>query len=1369
MEKPDSFFLFSLLFVLFTAFSSLFSIGVAFGDEPSMEDYRADPPFMSVSVKPNILLILDSSGSMNEFAYQEISGCRANSNACNCDVQSWTGYQEDMEYYGIFDPDLCYAYSNTNHYFASVGSVDDDASTTDVQERAAEVPGQWSEGRQCFSGNWLNWLTTRRVDAAKKVLTGGKVASGTTDVLLGTVGPNSTSLDRDLRKVYDDGLATPSTPTKSVYYTPVHQPVYAYFFAEDRGGGQYAVVFNLIQSAPCAVANRVDTTGYMNVAATYGGETAATCPQCNYDGFFVAVLAEEPPKGIVQNVGDTNPGDGEDDSKVRLGYMHFNYSDGGKIYNYVDTAGPSNSHFEDIVDEINGQVPNGWTPTEEVVDEAVRYFKQDTPRYSGDFQVNDTWDPYYFNDTGQTISCTKSFMILITDGEPNYNEDLGSTKNEVFVGDGYFQYSTSDYSYYLDDLAFRMHTQDQRLGDGMDGDQTIALYTVFAFEQNERASQYLMRASRAGGFNDLDSDGQPFCDDGSHCGESDESWAQSFYRGSCGDPIGDEGNCTADSLCKEWDRDCDGVPDTFFEAQNGAELAESLLAAITDILRRSASGTSVSILSTSAHGEGALFQAYFKPSEVTSMGEDVADTTWAGFLHGLWVDGRGRMREDNGDLRLVYSDDPIINFYFDADVGTRVRRDTDGNGTWDQDNIHLSDLNSMWEAGKKLALRDPDSRNIFSTLATPPLRNSPTTTGLVTGSASSFKDYLRAPTVEEAENIIRFTRGEDLPGSRSRQAYIDTDGDTHTDTLGTWRLGDIIYSTPTVVSRPMENFDQIYGDETFGDFEGIYKGRPTTIYVGANDGMLHAINAGVYEPGDDAGSGDTREHGRYSADYPGYFTSGPFYTGALVGESGIGQEIWAYVPQNLLPHIRWLKDPNYGHVYYVDMKPKVTDARIFSSSSKHPQGWGTVLVCGLRMGGKTYAVDDFNQDGSPGDTRTFTSCFFALDITVPTDPELLWEFTDSQLGFTTCYPAIVRTGDRESGGDWYVVLGSGPTDFDGGSTQEAAIYVLDLKTGEPQSGAAPITLGTNHGFVGGLSSMDLERDFNVNALYVGESYSSGGTWYGKMHRVLLGTEAAGYQSPSGWDSSVLASTRQNQAIVSTPNIAMYKPVGIPWVFWGTGRFFSSVDKAPPMDNATQSFYGVKDEQLAAGVDAEDLSTADLIDATGFEIYYNTPEVTIGGSGLGSIGLSTGDSWDQLKNTMLEENGWFFDINETLGDGERVLESSSVFGGLVLFTAFKPNDDICGFGGNGALYSVNYATGTAAPGKTGYGIFNFNPPAEGTELERNLDLEEGRPSSLSIHIGEEDGGTLYIQGSTGEIKEVEADLENPTGSVVWYER
>ena len=184
----------------------------------------------------------------------------------------------------------------------------------------------------------------------------------------------------------------------------------------------------------------------------------------------------------------------------------------------------------------------------------------------------------------------------------------------------------------------------------------------------------------------------------------------------------------------------------------------------------------------------------------------------------------------------------------------------------------------------------------------------------------------------------------------------------------------------------MENYDEIYSDPTYDEFEtryargpnpGSFQPRPTVVYVGANDGMLHAFNAGVYMPGDDKATG-SQEHGRYTElDYPSY------YTNALGHSPERGEEIWTYVPRNLLPHLRWLTSTSYTHVYYVDLKPKIADVRIFTPDSTHPGGWGTVLIGGLRLGGGTYQVDDFNQDGTADDPEVFSSCYFALDITNP--------------------------------------------------------------------------------------------------------------------------------------------------------------------------------------------------------------------------------------------------------------------------------------------------------------------------------------------------------------------------------------------------
>ncbi len=111
--------------------------------------------------------------------------------------------------------------------------------------------------------------------------------------------------------------------------------------------------------------------------------------------------------------------------------------------------------------------------------------------------------------------------------------------------------------------------------------------------------------------------------------------------------------------------------------------------------------------------------------------------------------------------------------------------------------------------------------------------------------------------------------------------------------------------------------------------------------------------------------------------------------------SDSGVEMWAYVPSFVLPNMKALADDNYpnAHEYLVDGSPTVSD--IFTGSS-----WKTILVGGLNGGGKGY---------------------YALDVTDPGSPQVLWEFSDTNLGFTYGNPVIGKLAD----GTWVVMFSSG--------------------------------------------------------------------------------------------------------------------------------------------------------------------------------------------------------------------------------------------------------------------------------------------------------------------------------------------------------
>ncbi len=100
----------------------------------------------------------------------------------------------------------------------------------------------------------------------------------------------------------------------------------------------------------------------------------------------------------------------------------------------------------------------------------------------------------------------------------------------------------------------------------------------------------------------------------------------------------------------EWDKDSDGLPDTYFYVVNPLKLEEQLNKSFADILRRTSSGTVASVISGSRSGEGAIYQSIFYPEYNDNDGNTA---NWVGEVQALFVDAYGNMREDsNNNHRL---------------------------------------------------------------------------------------------------------------------------------------------------------------------------------------------------------------------------------------------------------------------------------------------------------------------------------------------------------------------------------------------------------------------------------------------------------------------------------------------------------------------------------------------------------------------------------------------------------------------------------------------------------------------------------------------------------------------------------------------
>ena len=974
------------------------------------------------------------------------------------------------------------------------------------------------------------------------------------------------------------------------------------------------------------------------------------------------------PTGIVQQIGE----------RVRWGLEVFNLDEGGKVERRVGF------NMNNMIVAIQNVNPATWTPLAEAFYEGVRYFQQLPPYYHrGDYVTNQTNDPYYYSNYKQYVRCCKSFILLITDGESTQDRNIpASLKDYDNDGRDPGGYSSNG-SDYLDDVALWAHINDLR--PDLDGKQTLTLYSVFAFGSG---SQLLKDSAINGGFIDFNGDDLPGPD------------------------------------TKEWDADLDGVPDNYFEAQDGYQLEASLLTALTDILHRTSSGTSVSMLSTSGEGEGAMYQAFFYPSRL----EGLKEVQWLGYLQGLFLDHMGNLREDsNENDRLDLNEDKIVRLVFDEDNGeTQVERYSDNNGDGSPDSqdpeavVSLNDIKPIWEAGKELALRSAATRQIYTWVD----RNNDGQVAdgeFVTfdsNQSSVLRPFLRAGDTLESQMIIDFIRGENMPGYRNRNLTVDGSQQV-------WKLGDIVSSTPVVIGSPKEQYDLIYKDASYQKFLLQYQNRRNVVYVGANDGMLHAFNAGFYDP-------NTRS-----------FESG---TGMILGE-----ELWAYVPYEVLPHLKWLTLPEYTHVYYVDLTPKVTDVKIFSEDADHPGGWGTILMVGLRMGGGRMDVtDDF---GEGNETRTFRSAYFALDVTNPDEPPtLLWSFTDPDMGFTASYPAVARVQGRSGEVSWLTIVGSGPTSYEGEKTlpnlfgtsnTTGNLYVLDLNTGDL---LRKVTTDANS-FMGDIITLDGNLDYTVDTVYAGSSYQSGNTWKGRLYRLVTNQ----YTDPGEWTFSTLFSA--DGPIVAAPAISVDSFSNI-WVYAGTGRLISTSDKS---STASQFIVGVKDPCWFGGEEScpREVLSGSLMDVSAASVFGNA-------SVDGVTGVS--DFGELLENTRAS-GGWFLKFQDS---GERVLAKPVILGGAMIFTTFIPDDDdVCAFQGKSKLYGVYFETGTSYTRS----ILEAGADQGGGEIKRSIDLGEGLPTKAGLHIGAEEGVKGYVQLGTGEITEIEAEppFKFKSGVVMWQEK
>lgn len=1253
--------------VAFLVLVHLASANRVFSEVFSCNNYSLTPPSLANSVAPSTTLIVDSSGSMNEHAYQEEEILWRYTSESS-DRRGYAGFNSTNEYYGYFDPYMYYSYNSSGNWFYP------------------DQSGEWS-------GNFMNWVSMHRTDIVRKVLTGGPYDNSTTP---GTyiVSRTDEGNHRGKYHVFDASVSVTDLNNVAKHVVPSA-------YRSKIGFVQVSSSDNLFIYSTSDIDISISPRRWIMNTTQLGS-------------FNLRVVSEKK-YGVLDRFG----------YRMRLALFRYDNDEtlhnGGKFLNYM-TSDPT--QINNIVNNINMLNVNSWTPLAETFHTVTGYVQQIAntdssvgPRYENTSYVANrgkATDPYYFDDLNGTVYCTQQNVILITDGESTKDIDVPAkfttSQADVAGNDAYYDAQPDDASGYLENIAFWAHTNDLR--SDLSGNQTTNLYTVFAFGSG---SQLLKDAAKWGGFIDRNDDGLP-------------------------DP-------------DEYDANSDGVPDNYFEASSGSGLEDALVVAFSSILNRVASGSAASVVNTSREGVGFLSQAVYWPELRDLNGKTVS---WAGDVYAYWLDEEGRMYEDDGTTPGYFdSSDSNITLWYDtftvpnrarACSGGTIVNDTCVNGTVKE----INSVKHLWSVSRWLNKNDLDvttQRNSYSSSTSGnDLRRYIMTWKDNGNGAVNTGEFLPFTSTDFNSTLVNGTvvnwiRGQDSTDLRPRQIFVDTDADGTADRTVTWRLGDVINSSPTVVAQPTENFDLVWGDSSYKDFYQKYYNRRIMIYFGGNDGMLHALNGGFYNEDDKGYCRHLDTNG--SCDNSAGFE--------------LGAEMWAYVPFNAHPHLTCLTNKQYKHQYLVDLKPRAFEVQIFKDDEDHPNGWGTILVTGFNFGG------DGQQD-LIRDSKYFGSSFSVFDITNPEKaPEFLGELTyDGKytFGYALNQPTVVAVKEDSTGQKhWYMLMGTGPLTPAGSSTQKAQVVVVPLKelvdqTTNKAKSTFPLRLAddktkptmTNMGVLSlsdsnsamgtGFSAVDYNFDFFVDMMYYGTVVTpNNGPMTGGVHRLKIEREP----DPSKWERKEMTDT--NGPMTGGINVG-FKSKNV-WVYFGTGKFWDVSDKT---DLRTQWMYGIMEPKQtnSNAYNFSQIPVGHLQDVTD---YYVRPDglgtlfcKSTNGTGCLPSGVVTVEDLEKYIRDTPNVDGWRRSLTSL---GERVIVEPSLFGGIANFVTSVPSNDYCVAGGSSKLYALYYLTGTAWKE-------NVFGGASADYIPFTVDLGQGIASRASLHLGKEQGVTLFFQNNLGEI-------------------
>jgi type IV pilus assembly protein PilY1 len=461
-----------------------------------------------------------------------------------------------------------------------------------------------------------------------------------------------------------------------------------------------------------------------------------------------------------------------------------------------------------------------------------------------------------------------------------------------------------------------------------------------------------------------------------------------------------------------------------------------------------------------------------------------------------------------------------------------------------------------------------------------------------------------------AVKLVNYLRGKETPGYRDRSQ----------------KLGDIVNSSP------------VYQDEV--------------LFVGANDGMLHAFDAAT------------------------------------------GKEIFAYVPNLVFPKLKELSSPTYSHKFYVDLTPVVKKGVLMPNNTEV-----NMLVGGLRQGGKGYFALNILNPKSITTEEMLKS-------------RVMWEApeaSDPDMGLSYCKPIIVRSNSTAY--PWVVIFGNGYNSV----SEKAVLYVLNPQSGATICKIEAHS-GTSNGLSNALiidANYDEKVDFAYAGDLQGNMWKfdlrdSDYTKWGVAFKngtdpapLFQAKDAVGKVQPITSKPDIMYHPEKNGFLVCFGtgrflNDDDFQDTGVQSIYgvWDYGDTVFDLRQKTWSSDDDSEFLGSFDRSAGkhlsnqpGKVEVLAQTPSDItltINSKSYKLRWLTEHKPI----WKTTDDTTATQEPNPSSTETNHVGYHIDLPA----GERVISDVIIRGGVLLALSFKPTSDPCGSGGDSMFMEINAFTG-----------------------------------------------------------------------------